>query len=142
MGIVLAMLLGVVLGLLFPFNIPATFTPFMAVGLLAACNTLFGGIYAQLKHRFDARTFISGFFFNTILAMLLTYAGAKLGVDFSLAAIVYFGTRIFNNFAKIQHYILQKEPRGVKIKEIGDAFARNPRNMHGTAFSEEEDDEE
>lgn len=124
MFILIAMLAGAALGLFIPWNIPATLTPFLAMGLMAACNTLFGGVYAQMKHRFDARTFISGFFFNTILAMLLTFAGSKLGVDFSIAAIVYFGTRIFNNIAKIQHYILQKEPGGVKIKEIGDARQR------------------
>lgn len=141
MMILIAMALGVVLGLFIPWNIPATLTPFLAMGLMAACNTLFGGIYAQMKHRFDARTFISGFFFNTILAMLLTYAGSKLGVDFSLAAIVYFGTRIFNNIAKIQHYILQKEPGGVKIKEIGGAQAR-PLGQDKTAPSFREEDEE
>lgn len=114
-----AALLGVILGLAMPFNVPASLTPFLAVGILAACNTMFGGIAAWVKRCFQIKTFVSGFFFNTILAMLLTYAGAKLGVDFSLAAIVYFGVRIFNNFSRIQHYLLQKEPRGVKIKTIG-----------------------
>lgn len=141
MFILIAMLAGAALGLLIPWNIPATFTPFLAMGLMAACNTLFGGVYAQMKHRFDARAFISGFFFNTILAMLLTYAGTKLGVDFSLAAIVYFGTRIFNNFAKIQHYILQKHPGGVKIKEIGDAQERPLGHDKKTPSSAEEDEE-
>lgn len=114
-----AALLGVLLGLVMPFNVPASLTPFLAVGILAASNTMFGGIAAWVKRCFHIKTFVSGFFFNTILAMLLTYAGAKLGVDFSLAAIVYFGVRIFNNFSRIQHYMLQKESGRVKIKTIG-----------------------
>lgn len=115
-----AVLAGILFGIFIPYNIPPSFTPFLAMGLLAACNTLFGGIAAQMHHKFDARTFVTGFFSNTILSMALTFAGTKLGVDFSLAAIVYFGTRIFNNLAKIQHCILQKGAKGVRIKEIGD----------------------
>lgn len=117
--LVVAALAGVVLGLAMPFNVPAGLAPFFAVGILAACNTMFGGISAWMRGVFHTKTFVSGFFFNTILAMLLTFAGAKLGVDFSLAAIVYFGVRIFNNFSRIQHYMLQKESRRVKIKTMG-----------------------
>ncbi|MGE4549343.1 MAG: small basic family protein [Intestinibacillus sp.] len=120
MLIFFAVLIGVLCGVLVPQNLPPSFTPFLAIGLLAACNTLFGGIAAQVHRKFDVRAFVFGFFINTILAMVLTFAGVKLGVDFSLAAIVYFGTRIFNNLAKIQHSILQKNGNGVKIKEIGD----------------------
>lgn len=116
--IALAVLIGVLGGVFIPWDIPASLTPYVAIGLLAALNTLFGGIAAILHKKFDTRAFISGFFFNTILATVLTIGGAKLGVDFSLAAIVYFGTRIFNNLAKIQHSILQKEAKGVKIKKI------------------------
>ena len=138
--IVFAIIAGIVAGALIPYNIPASFTPFFAIGLLAACNTLFGGIAAQMRHRFDTRAFSVGFFFNTILAILLTMAGVKLGVDFSLAAIVYFGTRIFNNFAKIQHYVLQKEPKGVKIKEIDSIPANTAK--HTASSGERKDDEE
>lgn len=120
MLIFFAVLIGVLGGVLVPQNLPPSFTPFLAIGLLAACNTLFGGIAAQVHHKFDVRAFVFGFFINTILAMVLTFAGVKLGVDFSFAAIVYFGTRIFNNLAKIQHSILQKNGSGVKIKEIRD----------------------
>lgn len=116
--LVIAAAAGVFLGLVIPFNVPAFMTPFFAVGILAACNTMFGGIAAWMKRCFRIKTFAAGFFFNTILAMLLTYAGTKIGVDFSLAAIVYFGVRIFNNFSRIQHYMLQKESRGVKINLI------------------------
>lgn len=117
--VLIAIPLGILLGLYAPFDVPAGLMPFLAIGLLAACNTLFGGIAAWTKSNFHPSTFITGFFFNVLLAMGLTFAGSKLGVDFSLAAIVYFGVRIFNNFSRIQHYMLQKEPRGVKIKTIG-----------------------
>lgn len=131
--ICLGTLLGILAGVFIPWDVPSNVMPFLAIGLLAACNTLFGGIAAQLNHKFDARAFISGFCFNTILAILLTIAGVKLGVDFSLAAIVYFGTRIFNNFAKIQHSILQKRQRRVRIKEI--EYARQRESVVKAPFS-------
>lgn len=140
MLIVILMLLGIVLGLFMPVNIPASFTPFAAMGLMAACNTLFGGIAAEVKGKFDSRTFVIGLFSNAVFATLLTFLGAKLGVDFSIAAIVYFGTRIFNNLAKIQHSILQKKPkRGTIEKVITSGVAENL-SMHTTFSSDEEDD--
>lgn len=114
-----AVVIGIICGMIVPQNLPPSFTPFLAMGLLAACNTLFGGIAALAHKKFDVQTFITGFFVNTILAMVLTFGGVKLGVDFSLAAIVYFGTRIFNNIAKIQHSILQKDEKRVRIRKIG-----------------------
>lgn len=111
-------IIGIVCGIVIPYQIPSAVMPFVAMGLLAACNTLFGGIAAQICHKFDYRTFVIGFFFNTAMAAVLTWAGTKLGFDFSLAAIVYFGTRIFNNLAKIQHSILQKHENRVKIKVL------------------------
>ncbi len=142
MRIMIAALLGIVGGMLIPWNIPAAYTPFVAMGLLAACNTLFGGIAAEVRHRFDARAFISGFFINTVLAALLTILGTRLGMNFSIAAIVYFGTRIFNNLAKIQHYILQKKPIGVKMEETDVNAGRIPEQTYQATSSDEDDDEE
>lgn len=142
MSILILMVVGIVLGLLMPFNIPAAYTSFIAMGLMAACNTLFGGLAAQVKGRFDARTFIIGFFSNAIFATLLTIAGSRLGVDFSLAAIVYFGTRIFNNLAKIQHSLLQKDPDRVKIKEIETNERPGVNGMQNTVTHDADADEE
>ena len=62
-------------------------------------------------------------------------------MNFSIAAIVYFGTRIFNNLAKIQHYILQKNPIGVKMEEISKDAGRIPGQAHQATSSDEDDDE-
>ena len=137
-----AVLIGILCGVFIPYNIPPSFTPFLAMGLLAACNTLFGGIAAQMHHKFEVSTFVTGFFTNTILSMALTFAGAKLGVDFSLAAIVYFGTRIFNNLAKIQHCILQKDSKRVRIKEIGNMGAVRLKRQTRTFPPSSGDDED
>jgi len=50
--------------------------------------------------------FLMGLVTNSALAAGLTFVGDKLGVDLSIAAIVAFGVRIFNNLASIRrHYI-------------------------------------
>jgi small basic protein len=43
---------------------------------------------------------------NSALAAALTFVGDKLGVDLSIAAIVAFGVRIFNNLAAIRRHYL------------------------------------
>ena len=65
------------------------------------------------------KVFISGFFVNAILAMLLTYLGEKLNVDIYLAAIIVFVGRMFNNLGIIRRYYLSKfsEKRKNKVKE-------------------------
>ena len=62
------------------------------------------------------KVFISGFFVNAILAMLLTYLGEKLNVDIYLAAIIVFVGRMFNNLGIIRRYYLSKFSEKEKIK--------------------------
>ena len=98
--IVLAVLfavIGVVLGLLSPVTIPITYARYTAVALLAALDSIFGAFKAYIAGTFEPRVFFSGLITNMTLAGGLTYFGDKLGVDLSIAAIVAFGVRIFNN---------------------------------------------
>lgn len=54
------------------------------------------------------KVFVSGFFINSITAVLLTYLGNKLNVDISLAAIIVFVGRIFIDLAIIRRYYIDK----------------------------------
>ena len=54
------------------------------------------------------KIFITGFFGNAILSILLTWLGVKLNVDIYLAAIVVFVGRMFTNFAIIRRYYVDK----------------------------------
>ena len=69
---------------------------------------VFGGITATLKENFDFKVFVTGFFGNAILSMLLTLLGNKLNVDIYLAAIVVFVGRMFNNLTTIRRFYLEK----------------------------------
>ena len=56
----------------------------------------------------NLKTFVSGFFGNSLLAILLTYLGEKLNVDIYLGAIVVFVGRMFNNLGTIRRYYVEK----------------------------------
>ncbi len=104
----LGLILGIVLGFVLPFNIPLIYSSYMSIAVLAALDSVFGGIRASLEGTFDTNIFISGFFGNAILAAFLAYVGDRLGVPLYYAAIFAFGTRLFENFAIIRRYFLGK----------------------------------
>jgi len=97
---------GVALGLLSPVTVPITYARYTAVALLAGLDSIFGAFKAYIAGTFEPRVFLSGLVTNMALAGGLTYVGDKLGVDLSIAAIVAFGVRIFNNLASIRRHYL------------------------------------
>lgn len=114
--IIIGTLLGVGLGFLLP-TIPYTVSNYLAIAIVAALDTVFGGIASNIKKNFDIKVFVSGFFVNAVLAMLLTYLGQKLNVDIYLAAIVVFVGRMFNNLGIIRRYYLNKLSAKAKEKK-------------------------
>lgn len=100
------LIVGILLGAFAPLSIPQALSKYVAVAILAALDTGFGGIRSGMEERFGLAVFISGFTANTLLAAGLTYLGDLLGIDLYLAAIVVFGVRIFENLAKIRRLIL------------------------------------
>ena len=107
----IAIAIGCVLGALVGINIPTisyTYSSYLAIAIIAALDSVFGGISGTLKGEFNFKVFISGFFCNSILSMLLTYLGNKLNVDIYLAAIVVFVGRMFINLTIIRKYYIEK----------------------------------
>ena len=102
------LLIGVVLGLLTDIKIPDEYANYLSIAVLAALDTLLGGIRAHLQNLYDNRVFVSGFFFNILLAASLAFLGVHLGVDLYLAAIFAFGVRLFQNIAIIRRILLNK----------------------------------
>lgn len=116
--ILIAILIGCLLGVIFGLNapiIPYTYSGYLAIAIIAALDSVFGGITAVLNKKFDLKIFVSGFFGNAILSILLTFLGQKLNLDIYLAAIVVFVGRMFTNLAIIRRYYLDK---WTKKKEI------------------------
>ncbi len=106
-AIVIGCILGAVIGMYAPI-IPYTYSGYLAIAIMAALDTVFGGITSIIKKSFDMKIFVSGFFGNAILAIVLTYLGEKLNVDIYLAAIFVFVSRMFNNLGFIRRYYIEK----------------------------------
>ena len=105
--IILGCLLGIGFGFLIP-TIPYSVSNYLAIAIVAALDSVFGGIASNIKKVFDIKVFVSGFFVNAILAMLLTFLGQKLNVDIYLAAVIVFVGRMFNNLGTIRRYYVEK----------------------------------
>ena len=107
----IAIIIGCILGALVGINIPTisyTYSSYLAIAIIAALDSVFGGISGTLKGEFNFKVFISGFFCNSLLSILLTYLGNKLNVDIYLAAIVVFVGRMFINLTIIRKYYIEK----------------------------------
>ena len=106
-AIIIGCLIGAIIGIYAPI-IPYTYSGYLAIAIIAALDSVFGGINSLLKKNFDLKIFVTGFFGNAILSILLTILGQKLNVDIYLAAIVVFVGRMFNNLAIIRRYYIEK----------------------------------
>lgn len=106
-AILIGCIIGALAGMAAPI-IPYTYSGYLAIAIIAALDSVFGGITSVLKGNFDIKIFVSGFFGNAILSILLTFLGQKLNVDIYLAAIVVFVGRMFTNISIIRRYYLDK----------------------------------
>ena len=106
-SVLVGCIVGAIIGALSPV-ISYTYSSYLSIAIIAALDTVFGGIASLAKKNFDLKIFLSGFFGNSILSIALTYLGNKLNVDIYLAAIVVFVGRMFTNLAIIRRYYLDK----------------------------------
>lgn len=119
--IYIAILIGCILGAVLGMHAPVisyTYSSFLAIAIIAALDSVFGGITSVLKKNFDLKIFLSGFFGNAILSIALTYLGQKLNVDIYLAAVVVFVGRMFTNLAIIRRYYVDKWTKMLEEKAV------------------------
>ncbi|MDB5084466.1 MAG: hypothetical protein JWN30_1352 [Bacilli bacterium] len=105
---ILGLGIGIAIGLFLNVSIPPQYSNYLSVAVLAALDSVFGGIRAAMEHHFDSKVFLSGFFFNALLAAFLAYIGEQLGVSLYWAAVFAFGVRLFQNIATIRRLIMSR----------------------------------
>lgn len=98
--------LGVVLGLVLNVSVSPEVARYTAVAILAGLDSVLGAVRAELDGHYDNRVFITGFVANTLVAVVLTFLGDRLGIDLYLVALIVFGLRIFQNVALIRRHFL------------------------------------
>ncbi len=100
--------IGFIAGWYFPLYLPLEYGRLLSVSLMAALDTVFGGIRSSMEGKYDNFVFITGFFTNAVMAAFVCYSGLLMGIDLYMVGILIFGMRIFNNLAAIRHLFLKK----------------------------------
>lgn len=103
-----ALFVGIVLGVLVREPVRGEAGVYLAVACLAGIDTLCGGIRSQLESKFQNDVFVTGFFANMVLAFFLAWLGDKIGVNMFLVCALIFGTRVFNNLSLIRRMALTR----------------------------------
>ncbi|MBX6355593.1 MAG: small basic family protein [Micromonosporaceae bacterium] len=106
---VLALALGVVLGVVLDPSVPVGLQPYLPIAVVAALDAVFGGIRAKLDGIFDDKQFVVSFISNVLVAALIVYLGDQLGVggQLSTGVVVVLGVRIFGNVAGIRRHLFR-----------------------------------
>ncbi|MFD2765159.1 MULTISPECIES: small basic family protein [Micromonospora] len=106
---VLALLVGVVLGVYLDPTVPAALQPYLPIAVVAALDAVFGGVRAKLDRIFDDKQFVVSFISNVLVAALIVYLGDQLGVggQLSTGVVVVLGVRIFGNVAAIRRHLFR-----------------------------------
>lgn len=107
----IGILIGLIVGLLLQIDIPATFSTYVGVIILASFDSMIGALNASLQNRYNTKLFVSGLVGNSFIAVVLTALGRSLDIDLSLAAVFAFSVRIFNNFSSIRRLWLRRVER-------------------------------
>ena len=109
MIVLLAVVAGVVSGLLLQPTVPLDLQPYLPIAVVAALDALFGGVRAWLEGIFDDKVFVVSFVGNVLVASLVVYLGDKLGVggELSTGVVVVLGIRIFSNAAAIRRHLFR-----------------------------------
>lgn len=105
----LALVVGIVIGLILRPTVPTWLEPYLPIAVVAALDAVFGGVRARLDGVFDAKVFVVSFVSNVLVAALIVYLGDKLGVgsQLSTAVVVVLGIRIFGNAAAIRRRVFR-----------------------------------
>ena len=132
---IIAVLTGILLGLLIPYNLTTDTLPYVAVAIIAALDSVFGGLVANLNRKFNMNVFLMGLVSNAVLAIFLTYIGNILGISLNFAVIIVFGVRMFNNLTGIRRVVFdvyfekrarEKQKGLLAIKERNEIFDEEP----------------
>lgn len=105
----LALVVGIVAGLVFHPSVPIWLQPYLPIAVIAALDAVFGGVRAVFDGIFNDRVFVVSFLSNVLVAALIVFLGDQLGVgtQLSTGVVVVLGIRIFSNVASIRRHLFK-----------------------------------
>jgi small basic protein len=106
---VIALIAGIILGVVLDPTVPVALQPYLPIAVVAALDAVFGGIRAKFDGVFDDKQFVISFISNVLVAGFIVYLGDQLGVgsQLSIGVVVVLGVRIFGNVAAIRRHLFR-----------------------------------
>jgi small basic protein len=101
----LSLLIGAVIALVLRPTVSEEQSRYLAMAVVAALDSAFGGLRAHLEQTFSDRLFVLAFVSNAAVAVVLVWIGDQLGADLATAVAVVFGVRIFQNVAAVRRQV-------------------------------------
>ena len=103
----LALLAGILVGVILRPTVPGSLEPYLPIAVIAALDAVFGGVRAVLDGIFNDKVFVISFLSNVVVAALIVFLGDQLGVgaQLSTGVVVVLGVRIFSNVASIRRHL-------------------------------------
>lgn len=100
---IVGLIIGLLLGTLFPFSLPLIKAKYLAIVALSAIDFIFIGFGAKLNNHFNTNLFIIEFLLTTIVAIGLVYLGDIMSTDLFIAISIVYSARIFHNLSILNH---------------------------------------
>jgi len=101
----LGLIIGLVIGTLFPYSIPLIGVKYLAVTALSSLDSIFAGFKARLNNHFNTILFVIEFILNTIIAIFIVFLGDIMNTDLFMAVTIVFSARIFYNVSSLNHQL-------------------------------------
>lgn len=120
---IICLIIGGLLGFFVNINVTAVASVYIAIAIFACFDSIMGGIVAATNKKFDLLVFLTGLFSNSVLSIAIIFLGTKLGIDLYVPIVIVFSIRIFQNFAIIRIFLLNKWRNFVKIERDADKKA-------------------
>ncbi len=105
MLVLASLMVGAAVALILQPTVSPDQSRYLAMAVVAALDSAFGGLRAHLEQTFSDRLFVLAFVSNAVVAVLLVWVGDQLGADLSTAVAVVFGVRIFQNVAAVRRQV-------------------------------------
>jgi small basic protein len=105
----LALLAGIVAGLIFRPTLPAGLAPFLPVVVVAALDVVLEGLRDRLEGGYHEGELLVGFLANAALAVFVVWLGDRLGApDLTIGVIIVFGVRMFQHLTAIRRFLFRE----------------------------------
>ena len=106
---IIGLLVGIAIGIIWHPVVPLWLEPYLPIAIVAALDSVFGGVRALIERRYDDRIFVVSFLSNIVIASFLVFLGDQLGVgaQMSTGVVVVLAMRIFANAAAIRRLLFR-----------------------------------